>query len=393
MACFPGKTDGNTFLFVVIGIIITAAAVSAGCGRVKKEDMKRSEMTTHPERVEDRKAFHNPVPTAISKPGSLWSVAWDFFAGTEIREPVYPPGPFEPDLRIVEPPAPEGLSVTWIGHSTVVIDIDGLRFVTDPIWSRRCSPFAMIGPRRFFDPPIVLDQVRHVDGVIISHDHYDHLDQATIQQLGQRDIIFYVPMGVGRYLRDWGIPAKKIRERNWWEDIRVGLHHRLVATPTRHFSGRGLFDRNKTLWASWVIQGKNHRVYFGGDGGFFPGMKMIGELYGPFDLTLLEIGAYHPSWGQIHLGPQNAVSAHLSLKGKVLMPIHWGTFKLALHAWTAPAEEVIQISKNGDVQLLMPRPGRMTALTGAPLICKWWEESEGIRRVATAELDRLTFAE
>ncbi len=378
--------------FIISCICIIAVSILAGCHNVNTGNMKVSDMTTSQESMVNSNSFDNPVPTTISKPGSIWSTVWDFVSGDEIREPVYPLGPFEADLRVSEPPASEGLKVCWIGHSTVIIDIDGLRFLTDPIWSRRCSPVAMIGPRRFVDPPVALDQVKFVDGVIISHDHYDHLDEATIRKLGERDIVFYVPMGVGAHLRLWGIPEKKIRERHWWEGSRIGFDHQLVATPARHFSGRGIFDRNKTLWASWVIQGKAHRVFFGGDGGFFPGMKTIGELYGPFDMTLLEIGAYHPGWGEIHLGPENAVKAHFAVRGKVLMPIHWGTFKLALHTWTAPAEEVIQYAKAGGFPLLMPRPGRMVELPEAPLISRWWEEPEESRQLAEAGLDSLSYA-
>ncbi len=355
--------------------------------------MKGNRMTTSQEPAADGISFDNPVATTISEPGSLMGTVWDFIAGDEVREPADPPGPFQADSRVSEPPPTDGLRVCWIGHSTVIVDIDGLRFLTDPIWSRRCSPVSMIGPRRFFDPPVPLDQVTHVDGVIISHDHYDHLDEATIRQLGERDLVFYVPVGVGKHLRGWGIPEKKIRERNWWEEIRIGIHHRLVATPARHFSGRGLFDRNNTLWASWVIQGKTHRVFFGGDSGFFPGFATIGGLYGPFDLTLLEVGAYHPNWGQIHMGPRNAVKAHGELNGRVLMPIHWGTFKLALHGWTAPAEEVIQAATENGVHLLLPRPGKMVAPAGETLISRWWEVPENNAQLAAAGLGSLSYAD
>ncbi|MFZ5569256.1 MAG: MBL fold metallo-hydrolase [Thermodesulfobacteriota bacterium] len=347
----------------------------------------------YPSQMNEDKAFDNLVPTTISKPGTLWGTVWDYMAGDEIREPASPPGPFAADVRLAEPPAAEGLAVCWIGHSTVVIDIDGKRFLTDPIWSRRCSPFSLIGPRRFFDPPAPLNQVRYVDGVIISHDHYDHLDEATIRCLGQRDVIFYVPRGVGKQLRDWGISEKRIRERTWWEEIRIGLNHRLIATPARHFSGRGIFDRNRTLWVSWVIQGSRHRVFFGGDGGYFPGFDTIGRLYGPFDLTMLEIGAYHPNWGEIHLGPRNAVKAHRKLRGRVLLPIHWGTFKLALHAWNTPAEEVIEVAKKDGVQLLLPLPGKMIAPMGETLISRWWEAEDDRQRIAAADLDSLSYAD
>ena len=320
----------------------------------------------------DAMTTDDPVVTAISAPGSLWETAWEYLTGSEVREPESPPGPFAADPRLLAPPAGEGLHVCWIGHSTVLIDIDGMRFLTDPIWSRRCSPFSMIGPRRFFEPPLALDDLRHVDGVVISHDHYDHLDQATIRRLADTGWMFYLPRGVGRYLRGWGVADKNIREMDWWEQVSAGAGHRLTALPARHFSGRGLWARNRTRWASWAIQGPVHRVYFGGDGGLFPAMATIGRRCGPFDLTLLEIGAYHRNWSEIHMGPQNAVAAHRALDGRVLMPIHWGTFKLALHDWRAPAEEVIRHAAAARTRLLLPVPGRLNAVPARARVSRWW---------------------
>jgi L-ascorbate metabolism protein UlaG (beta-lactamase superfamily) len=260
-----------------------------------------------------------------------------------------------------------------MGHSTVLIDIDGKRFLIDPMWSERCSPVGGVGPLRFFDVPIPLEKITRIDGIVISHDHYDHLDESTIRRLAELDTIFYVPLGVGAYLEEWGVPSTRIREFDWWDEITIGGTHKIACTPARHFSGRGFFDKNKTLWASWVLLGDFHRVYFGGDSGMFPGFKEIGDKYGPFDLTMIEIGAYHPNWGEIHMGPESACRAHRVLKGRVLMPIHWGTFELAFHDWDEPVKELIEISREAGIDLLLPCPGKAYNSPTIAVNSEWWK--------------------
>ncbi|PKN19532.1 MAG: MBL fold metallo-hydrolase [Deltaproteobacteria bacterium HGW-Deltaproteobacteria-6] len=317
--------------------------------------------------------FVNPIPTTISKPGTLSSTLWKWISGDEDRQPRFKIEPFKTDADQLNSLPASGLRVTWISHSTVLIEIDGKRFLTDPMWSKRASPFSFAGPSRFFDPPLALDKLPKIDGVIISHDHYDHLDEATIIKLGKQGINFYMPLGVGEYLEEWGIPAGQIHELDWSDSIMVGENHKLTATPACHFSGRSLFGRDKTLWASWVIAGAKHKVYFGGDSGYFPGYKDIGEKYGPFDLTILEIGAYHPNWGAIHLGPVNAVKAHIDLQGKILLPVHWGTFTLALHEWAAPVEELIAEANSKHIALMLPRPGQPLSVPNLAFNSEWWK--------------------
>jgi L-ascorbate metabolism protein UlaG (beta-lactamase superfamily) len=292
--------------------------------------------------------------------------------GKEVRRPrnmiVFPRVP----AGGFESPGNHALRATWLGHSTVLIEIDGRRYLTDPIWSRRCSPVPLAGPSRFFDVPVALEDIPHLDGVIISHDHYDHLDEATIRKLAGRDIIFHVPLGVERHLVRWGISADRIREFDWWDELDLGGGHRLIAAPARHFSGRGPLQKDKTLWASWIIVGPRHRVYFGGDGGYQPAFRTIGDAYGPFDITMLEIGAYHPNWGDIHLGPEMALRAHRDLRGRSLLQIHWGTFQLALHTWTEPVEQVRSGSKEMGIRLLLPEPGQPVDGEGGSVDSGWW---------------------
>lgn len=255
-------------------------------------------------------------------------------------------------------PPESGLRVTWLGHSTLLVEIDGQRVLFDPVWSERASPFTWAGPRRFHEAPLPFDQLPPVDVVAISHDHYDHLDHRTVVRLAATDATFLVPLGVGAHLEYWGVDPGRIVELDWWGKHRIG-ELELVATPARHFSGRSLFmaDRDRTLWAGWAVVGPKHRVYYSGDTGMFPGFSEIGERLGPFDVTMIESGAYNRLWADLHLGPEQAVQAHRMVRGKVMIPVHWGTFNLAMHAWTEPAERVLAAARLANVTVAIPRPG------------------------------------
>jgi N-acyl-phosphatidylethanolamine-hydrolysing phospholipase D len=218
-------------------------------------------------------------------------------------------------------------SVTWIGHSTLLIQIEGVNILTDPIWSERSSPFQFIGPRRFVPPGIQLEDLPEIHAVIISHDHYDHLDEATIKAIGNKPL-YIVPLKVGKLLENFGIT--NYRELDWWQSTEF-KEIEFISTPAQHFSGRSFLSRNTTLWTSWVIKGRTHRIYFTGDSGYFNGFKEIGERYGPFDLAAIPIGAYMPRWfmGPVHISPAEAVQVYLDLRARTFIAIHWGTFDLA----------------------------------------------------------------
>jgi L-ascorbate metabolism protein UlaG (beta-lactamase superfamily) len=252
-----------------------------------------------------------------------------------------------------------GLAVTWFGHSTALLEIDGYRVLTDPVWSNRCSPSDVLGPERMHPPPLQLEALPAVDAVVISHDHYDHLDIDTINALARSQWApFVVPLGVGAHLRAWGIPEQRVIELDWGE--RTQLEElTLVCTPARHFSGRFL-SRNNTLWASWALLGPSRRAYFGGDGGYTTSFAEIGAEHGPFDLTLMPVGAYNPAWPDIHMNPEEAVQAHLELTAKdsgLLVPIHWCTFRLAPHPWAEPIERLLAAAEAANVRVAVPRPG------------------------------------
>ena len=283
-------------------------------------------------------------------------------------------------------PPPDGdYRVTWLGHATAMIELDGLRIMTDPVFSDRASPFANMGPKRFQPMPIALADVPDLDVVIISHDHYDHLDMAAIKEMHPRVGRFFVPLGVGEHLRKWDVPAEKITELDWWQDAPVSPEVTLIATPARHFSGRGMFDKNKTLWASWVVSGSQHQLFFSGDTGMHEGFNDIGEKYGPFDLAMIEDGAYDKDWPDVHMRPEETVQAAKMLKAKRVLPIHWGTFDLANHAWYEPANRVKELANEHNVPLAQPRPGEAIGPHLPWPVAQWWKQPQNAdKEIATA---------
>lgn len=317
--------------------------------------------------------YINPVPTSDGGLDKLFPILIEYATNKAENTPKKTLGPFKTDAAIYNTPPASGLRITWIGHSSLLIEIDGKRILTDPVWSDRVSFSQSIGPKRFFAPPLALKDLPPLDAVIVSHDHYDHLDKDTIKFFAGSHIPFYCSMGVGQYLEDFGILKNFINEMDWGDSIMIGTDCVLTATPARHFSGRGILNRNTTLWSSFVIKGPQHNIFFGADSGWFDGFKDIGEAFGPFDLTMLEVGAYGRHWPQIHMGPDNATNAHLALKGKVMMPIHWGTFNLAPHAWYEPAERLLNYAKEKNITLFMPQPGTPTEVDGKEFNTRWWK--------------------
>jgi L-ascorbate metabolism protein UlaG (beta-lactamase superfamily) len=319
------------------------------------------------------KVYQNAIPTSVGPPSGYGALLRRWLFEKAEREPKALLGPFLADAAALAAPAPaDALRATWLGHSTMLLEIDGRRILTDPVWSTRASPSQLLGPKRFFAPPLPLADLPKLDAVVLSHDHYDHLDPAAVRVLGRTGVPFFCPLGVGAHLRRWGVAANKITELNWWESAALAPGFMLVATPARHFSGRGL-TRNNTLWASWCLLGPTHKVFFGGDSGpFEEAFGQIGEAHGPFDLVMLEIGASDPEWADIHLGPDEALTAHQLLGGGLLLPLHWGTFNLAFHAWRQPVQRLIEAAAP-DVKLLLPAPGQRVDVAAGPLNSQWWE--------------------
>ncbi|WP_343602014.1 MBL fold metallo-hydrolase [Mycobacterium sp.] len=264
-----------------------------------------------------------------------------------------------------------GLGVSWFGHATALLDVDGYRVLTDPVWSERCSPSDVVGPQRMHPPPVELEALPALDAIVVSHDHYDHLDIDTVRALARTQRApFVVPLGVGAHLRAWGVPDERVVELDWHERARVG-ELTLVCTPARHFSGR-FVHRNATLWASWAVIGPSHRAYFGGDTGYTASFARIGAEHGPFDVTLMPVGAYNRAWPDIHMNPEEAVRAHLDVGGGLLVPIHWCTFRLAPHPWAEPVERLLVAAAAAGVAVAVPRPGERVDPAAVGDVEPWW---------------------
>lgn len=266
-----------------------------------------------------------------------------------------------------------GAYLTWFGHSTFLYEIDGKKILFDPMLGKYASPVPFMVARYPYTLPASADALPPLDAVIISHDHYDHLDYGTIQILKDKVGRFIMPLGVGAHLARWGVPSEKIIELDWHEGIDMnGIT--VTSLPSQHFSGRSLSDRQKTLWSAWRIKSPTAHVFFGGDSGYFSGFKTIGEQYGPFDLTLIDSGQYDPRWGVVHMNPEQSVVAHKELKGKVFMPIHWSAFTLALHAWTDPAERAVVAAAKEGIDMVTPMIGERFEVLHERPQKTWWRD-------------------
>ncbi|MFE1360783.1 MBL fold metallo-hydrolase [Streptomyces harbinensis] len=328
-------------------------------------------------------AFRNEAPVGAATPNSPLRMARDFLrradrlrrrptAAPPLERPAFAPAP-----GAAGPEPASGLRLTWLGHATVLAEIDGHRVLFDPVWGERCSPVGFAGPRRLHPAPLPLTELGRLDAVVISHDHYDHLDMPTVKALIATGAPFAVPLGVGAHLEHWGVPADRITELDWWESTTAG-ELTLTSTPGQHFCGRGMRNTGLTLWASWAVTGPRHRVFHSGDTGYFPGFARIGAELGPFDATMMQIGAYSSEyWPDIHMTPEEGVRAHRDLAGPdgepgVLLPIHWGTFNLALHPWDEPAERTVAACERDGVRVVVPRPGASFEPATPPPSDTWW---------------------
>jgi L-ascorbate metabolism protein UlaG (beta-lactamase superfamily) len=316
--------------------------------------------------------FHNSVASNMLVPGSFFKMLRHQLFGDEVRVPAQPLAVVGRTPSDYATAPPSGLRATWIGHASTLVEIDGRRILFDPVFSERCSPSTLFGPRRFHPAPLALADLPPIDAVMISHDHFDHLDMVTATTLAGRGTHYVVPLGIGAHLEAWKIPAGQITELDWWQTTTTaGLS--ITSTPARHYSGRNPLRSDQALWSSWVVAGSAHKVYFSGDTGYFDGFAAIGAKHGPFDLTLIKIGASDPTWIDIHMSPEQAVQAHQDLGGKLLLPVHWGTFNLAFHAWNEPAQRAAAAAAKAGVAIAIPQPGQFVEPTAPPSWRRWWD--------------------
>ena len=316
--------------------------------------------------------FHNTYPFRPGITGNSFALMREFFFGGKKRTPQSPlPVEYPVPAWATEPST--GLRVTWLGHSSLFVEIDGSRILTDPVFGDYAAPFPMPGRKRFHPVPAKLSEFPKIDVILQSHDHYDHLCVKTWKEIAKRRIPVITSLGVGARLEKLGVDPSLITELDWWEEHTIpNKSTSIIATPAQHFSGRSIGDRNATLWSSWVIKGDTHRVFFSGDTGLNDELAIIGERFGPFDLTMLEIGASNPAWADIHLGPVNAMTAFKMLGGGTMLPIHWATFDLALHEWDEPAETLSRLAEQGGERILTPPLGRPIEPELVASTTPWW---------------------
>ncbi len=319
-------------------------------------------------------SFRNTFPVGAGLGGPKGPILREFLFGGKKRKPpgVIPvASPLESWQRSI---SRTGFRVTWLGHSTMLLEADGLRVLTDPVFGDRLGPLSFAGPKRFHAPPVTVAQLPPLDAILISHDHFDHLCKSTVIELAKLQVPIVTSLGVGTYLEQFGVAPALITELDWHESHTLaGGTLRFTAVPAQHFSRR-IGGRNATLWSSWVIQTASKKLFFSGDTGLTPEMGDTGRQYGPFDLVMLEIGAWHPAWGTIHLGPENALSAFELLGGGTLMPVHWTTFDLGLHPWAEPAETLVKLARAGGQRILTPRLGVPFEPALVETVDPWWRE-------------------
>lgn len=356
---------------VVIGSVLILSNCSSLGGTVSGERLKRVQASPN---YHDGEFANTPAHPPLEL-GEVWGFLTEQLFGDQIRVPPsdIPVSTIPPAL--LQAPATPGMRTVWLGHSSVYMELDGLRLLVDPVFSEYVSPFQAIGPKRFHPPPIDMVDLPKIDAVMISHDHYDHLDMHTIQYLSSRGTHFFVPLGVGSHLDEWNVPKRQIIELDWWETAEIG-GVTIICTPAQHYSSRGIFDYKATLWSSWSIIGPKHRVFYSGDSGLSDHFQKIGNRLGPFDLGIFKVGQYGPSasWIYSHMNPEDAVKAHLAVRAGRMLPVSWGTFNIAFHDWDEPIKRVMKAANAQNVDLVTPRVGEVV-INGEPFhSLRWWED-------------------
>ena len=361
------KTTVLTFIFIFTGVLLMMLTYSS-CAVQGLNPSAKQKIMNSPQ-YQDGK-FKGDVD-ALTMTAKDWITStWRFLFEKNHQTPDGPLPVRQADLSFFNDRAKNQLNSTWLGHSSLMINMDGYRILTDPVFENRLT---LMGPARFNkDFSIDPEELQDIDLVLISHDHYDHLSKASIQLLAPVTKLFIVPLAVGKRLVSWGVPENKIVELDWWEGCSPGAGLTITATPARHFSGRGVGDRNSTLWASYVMASSRFKIFYSGDSGYFPGFREIGDKFGPFDMTFLECGAYNEAWHFVHMFPEETVRAHLDLKGRVLHPIHWGTFNLSLHPWFDPMQRLTHAAGQNHIETATPMAGETIVYGKGDRGSSWW---------------------
>lgn len=349
---------------LVLGVVMTSCTLT-------KPTIDNSAIMASPQFKQGK--FQNPKPLetmSLAKvPGFIKRYVVEKRLDAEPVKPV-PLAAITAEV-LAQLPADE-ISLFRLGHSSFLLKAEQKYWLIDPVFSERASPFSFMGPKRFHQTPISIEELPEITGVIISHNHYDHLDKASIKLLANKVAQFIVPLGVGHDLQAWGVKKQQIVELDWWHSHTLA-NVSLTLTPAQHFSGRSLTDSNDTLWGSWVIKTKQQSIFYSGDSGYFTGFKEIGEKYGPFDLTIIETGAYDEDWPDVHMTPEQSLQAHIDVNGQQMLPAHNGTFDLAFHPWYEPLERITALAKDAGIELVTPIVGEPIKLNNKTEYKPWWQ--------------------
>ena len=373
----PGRRRRWTLRILAVIGVLGLITVAGGLSYVHSTPFGASPSGDRQARIEQSPEwqdgeFVNPQPLSLN---IFAAIGTSLFDSSDTSSPE-PPLRIDPtDTGLFAAPPVDGLRLTWFGHSSTLVEIEDLRVLIDPFWGEQSGPAGLLGSRPFYDAPAALSDLGPVDVVVISHDHWDHLDQPTISAMRDWATTFVVPLGIGAHLERWGIPSQRIIELDWWQSTSVGGIE-LVATPARHASGRDPLRSNETLWSGWALLGPQHRVWYSGDSGYYGDLTEIGERLGPFDVTLIESGQYDPNWSDNHFGPELAVAANALVGGELLIPVHWGLLNLAPHSWTEPVERVRAEAQCRNQPYLVLVPGVPTEPTPNAVVTQqqWWPD-------------------
>ncbi len=365
----------TAFGILILVLLITAGLVlnlSPQFGKSPSASQKKSFEKL--DNYQDGK-FQNQIKTEMDI--HLGKMIKGMFGPADNRSPVKTIETHKIDSLSLVDSKPKKARLTWFGHSAFLLEMAGQIILIDPMLGETAAPFSWAGPKRYSkELPIALHKLPAIDAIIISHDHYDHLDYESILALKDKTSRFYTTLGVGNHLIKWGVDPGKIVELNWWEESSFN-NIRLICTPARHFSGRGVLDRNRTLWGSWIIQTDSTNIYFSGDGGYGPHFKEIGTRYGPFDISLMECGQYNEQWHAIHMMPEETAQAAVDVNSKLFIPIHWGAFTLAFHEWTDPIQRAIKEAKRLEINISTPAIGESFEINNSTFPNHtWWEQYE-----------------
>jgi len=353
-------------VIAVLTVIITSQPVfgAASTG-------KRLERILKSENYKDKKFQNQSYTPQFAEGYSMPKVMYDFFF--KKKDPLLKPQNAVPSIHTDLKNLPKDEDVfIWMGHSSYYIQIDGISFLIDPVLSSYGSPFRFFNKAFAGSDLFKPEDVPEIDYLVITHDHYDHLDYPTVKAIHSKVKQVILPLGVGAHFEKWGYRENQLLEEDWGTSIELKDNIKITFTPARHFSGRK-FSQNNTLWTSYVLETRNKKLFLGGDSGFDTHFKMIGGKYGPFDYAILENGQYNEAWRYIHTLPEDFIQASVDLRAKKIIPVHSGKFALALHPWNEPLQKVTALGKENNLNILTPKIGEVLDLNRSKEFQNWWE--------------------